>query len=556
MSFIDPTDMSIRTLLMPAQTAYKVPLYQRPYAWKEEQWQDLIDDVKGLNDQELFLGSIVVVPQGKHHAGVNYFEVVDGQQRLTTLLIWFSAIRDLELEKGNEKKANYIDETFLFSKEFERNEPISIPKITLGLRDNIAFVKILKRQKNAQENLITDCYKFFKKQTYDSDLMDRLLDNIYLIHINAMSYVNAFRLFETLNDRGLELSAIDLIKNFILMHLTSENAKEEIINQTIENWNEIYQKLGKSDPVQFLRRYTMSNYKGKITETRLYETIKTKVQDLEVGDLVEFVKDINYKASIYEKIISESFGDEKVNNALSNLAMVEVGPSYILLMKLFAFLEEGKCQKPQIIEVLRMVETFHIRSGICGKTTSKLDQIYNELSNEISESNLNNLVNLVNERFTKELKLEADNISFERSFKTRSLKPSELRSKYILWKLSDPTGETIPDLSVIQTEHIMPQTLSPEWYSYLGLKTGKNNEEIKSIWEEYLNRIGNLAIIKNEWNARDSNKLFEVKKMDYMKSEFASTSDLASLDMWSFNEIDERSNELCQKALEKWSWKF
>lgn len=549
--------MTVRKLLEPAQTAYKVPIYQRPYAWQEDQWREFIDDVKSLTlGQDLFLGSIVVVPQDLHRAGVNYFEVVDGQQRLATLLIWFSAIRDTEVEKGNGAFADHINKTFLFSREFEGNMEKLIPKLTLGNHDNNTFLKILEHEEGVQDDLLSQCYSFFKKHACEYSLIDTLLDNVYIIHINAMNHFNAFRLFETLNDRGLELSAVDLIKNFILMRLTSQNAKSQNIDQTIQNWNEMYQKIGNNEPVKFLRRYTMSRYKGKIAETKLYETIKSKVQNFSIDQILDFVKDINSKASIYRKVIDNGFNSLEINTALSHLAMVEVGPSYTLLMKLFSFFEDDKLQKSQMMEVLQLIETFHVRWGICGQATSALDQIYNDISNDIKNDNIDQCIKLVRERFTKELKAGADDFTFERSFKTRSFRSSELRTKYILWKLSDPTGETIPDINIIETEHIMPQTLSEDWYVYLIEKTRKTRDEIGLMWEENLNRIGNLTIMKGDWNARNSNKLFEVKKSNYINSEFTVTSELSSLSEWTFDGIEERSAVLSHKALAKWLWKF
>ena len=557
MPFIESLDFTLRRMLEPSQTAYKVPQYQRPYAWQEDQWEDLLDDVESLmTGQELFLGSVVVIPKDKHRAGINYFEVVDGQQRLATLLIWFSAIRDSEIERGNQSFAEYIDTTFLFIKEFVGDAWKSIPKLTLGEPDNDTFLKILNRQNVNQKDLIFECYNFFRKKASKSDLLNILLDRIFVIHINAMDNFNAFRLFETLNDRGLELSAVDLIKNFILMRLTSQGAKDDIVNQTIHNWNEMYQKIGNDEPVKFIRRYTMSRYKGKVAETKLYETIKTKTQNFSIDQIVDFVRDINSKASIYKKIINKEFYDQDINRSLSHLSMIEVGPSYTLLMKLFSFYEEGKIQKSKIIEVLDMIETFHIRWGICGQATAALDQIYSDISSDIGEGNSVDFVRLVRERFTKELKSGAEDITFERNFKNRSFRTSELRTKYILWKLSDPTGETIPDINSIETEHIMPQTLSKEWYDYLIDNLKKSPEEIKVMLEENLNRIGNLTIMKDAWNTRDSNKLFDIKKSDYQNSEFVATKNLANFGKWTFDEIEKRSTLFSKKALEKWPWKF
>ena len=98
-----------------------------------------------------------------------------------------------------------------------------------------------------------------------------ILNNISIVHINAFNHFNAFRLFETLNDRGLELSAADLIKNFLLMKVSKD---EEALNDVINQWNEMYDKVRDREPVKFIRRYFLANYKGKISESRLYEEVR------------------------------------------------------------------------------------------------------------------------------------------------------------------------------------------------------------------------------------------------------------------------------------------
>lgn len=218
MAFIDAKEVKFQVMLSNTQEAYKVPLYQRPYAWTKDQWEDLLEDIMELeNDSIHFLGSIVVVPEGEHRLGVNYFQVVDGQQRIATLLIWLSAIRDMAKENNNDELAKYLTETFLFAKEWERGKQRQIPKLKLGGLDDDAFQKVLDGNSKEGKHLIFECYRYFKNKTQDVNLWQKLLNNISVIHINAFNHFNAFRLFETLNDRGLELSAADLIKNFLLM---------------------------------------------------------------------------------------------------------------------------------------------------------------------------------------------------------------------------------------------------------------------------------------------------------------------------------------------------
>jgi len=162
---------------------------------------------------------------------------------------------------------------------------------------------------------------------------------------------------------------------------------------------------------------------------------------------------------------------------------------------------------------------------------------------------------IIKNKLLQEIKNNADDEIFRRNFSQRAFKPNETRTKYILWKLSKPTGETALNIREIQTEHVMPQKLSNEWIEYLKRKTSKTEEEIRALHRENLNRIGNLTIIKGEWNISMSNRLFSEKKEDYRKSEFQITKELSNHDEWTFKKIDERSKQLAEEACKIWSLK-
>jgi len=138
---LEASEYDVMKLLTESQSAYKVPLYQRPYAWNEDQWADLYDDISSLeNDESHFLGSFVIVEDSKKKKGVNYYQIVDGQQRFATILIWLSAIRDIALE-NNEPLAKQIDNKYLFVSWIEDGNEIKIPKIQLGDLDRDAFLE-------------------------------------------------------------------------------------------------------------------------------------------------------------------------------------------------------------------------------------------------------------------------------------------------------------------------------------------------------------------------------------------------------------------------------
>lgn len=405
--------------------------------------------------------------------------------------------------------ADYLTETFLFARELESGRQRKIPKLQLGQLDNDAFQRVLEGKSKDYNHLIFECYKYFKNKTNNEKMWQILLNNVSIVHINAFNHFNAFRLFETLNDRGLELSAADLIKNFLLMKVSS---KEEIFNDTISQWNEMYEKVRDKEPVKFIRRYMLSNYKGKISESRLYEEVRKKLENKNPKKIHDFVKDLNDNAIVYKKIFECSFSQDKINKKLRELHLVEVAPSFTLLLKIMPHLENKKISKEDILEIMEMIESFHIRWGVCRQSTSRLDQIYNDICMELKNKQPQEFKIIIKDKLLQEIKNNADDEIFKRNFSQRDFKPNETRTKYILWKLSKPTGETALNIREIQTEHVMPQTLSNEWIEYLKKKTSKTEEEIRALHRENLNRIGNLTIIKGEWNVSMSNRVFSEKK--------------------------------------------
>ncbi len=255
-----------------------------------------------------------------------------------------------------------------------------------------------------------------------------------------MNYFNAFRLFETLNDRGLELSAADLIKNFLLMKVST---RQDLFNEAISKWNEMYEKIRDKEPVKFIRRYFLANYRGKIYEARLYEEVRKKLEGTKVEDILNFTKALTLSATIYQKIYEANFSYERINETLQQLHMIEVAPSFTLLLKVLPFLEENKISENEMSQAMKMIEIFHIRWGICGQATSRLDQIYNNICLGLSEKQPHEFVNYIKENLTNEIKNNVDDEVFKINFVSRNFKSTDTRTKYISWKLSNPTGETI-----------------------------------------------------------------------------------------------------------------
>lgn len=551
MSFIDANEISLQKLLNQPTEVFKLPLYQRPYAWTKDQWADLLEDILSLpKDDSHFFGAIVVVPTQEPDQGIKSFYVIDGQQRLATILIWLSAIRD-KMKERNDGLAKFINESFLSSNTFWEGKIISFPKFELGEYDNKHLKNILEGNIKEEEHPIYKCYEFYKNAKYSDDIWTIILNNIFIVHINAHNYFNAFKLFETLNDRGLELSAADLIKNYILMNTS---ANKDIFNNCIYEWEEMYQKIRDKSPVKFIRRYMLANYKGKFSESNLYKHVRSRLENNIPDQYLHFAKELNFSSSIYKKIFDSSFNDYKINKKLDELKIVEVSPSFTLLIKIMPLYEENKISRDDTLKILKLIETFHIRWGICGQSTGRLDQIYNEICEGLMQKSSEECLKYIEGKLSRYVKENVDDEIFKRNFASRNFKSGEQRTKYILWKLSKPSGEQILDINEIETEHIMPQTLSEQWIDDLQKQTGKDKNQIMALHEEVLNKIGNLTIIKEAWNRSMSNRMFSFKQTDYRKSEFSITWGLKDNNKWIFNDIESRSKRFSEEAVKIWKW--
>jgi len=298
----------------------------------------------------------------------------------------------------------------------------------------------------------------------------------------------------------------------------------------------------------------LANYKGKFSESNLYKHVRSRLENNIPDQYLHFAKELNFSSSIYKKIFDSSFNDYKINKKLDELKIVEVSPSFTLLIKIMPLYEENKISRYDTLKILKLIETFHIRWGICGQSTGRLDQIYNEICDGLNQKSSEEHFKYIEGKLSRYVKENVDDEIFKRNFASRNFIPGEQRTKYILWKLFDPTGETILDINEIETEHIMPQTISEQWIDCLQNQTGKDKNQIIALHEEMINKIGNLTIIKEAWNRSMSNRMFLQKKIDYRKSNLPINEELKDKEKWVFDDIESRSKDFSEKAVEIWKW--
>ena len=559
---INATESTIESILTRPKT-FKVPDYQRSYSWNEEQWEDLWYDVQEISKNEShFMGSIVVI-QKQDIKERGWMEVIDGQQRLTTISIILSIMRDYYRTEGDENKhSETIESNYLWQRNLEGEK---IPNLTLSNFDEEDFVNILEgRYSDLSQSQLKEAYEYFKENINRleveevDELRKKILTSLSVVLIGCENEDAAFRLFETLNDRGMDLSAIDLMKN----HLFKIANKDGDLDypEIKDTWEDLMEDVvhEMDNPDRFFRHYMMSSplyeISDSISQYKLYDKFRdtlSDIQEREDVNVTDYIKDmqevsqtyINIKACDIKKFDRNE--ERRINERLENLSAVGAVQPRTLLLRIFREYESPN----QILRLVRMLETFELRRRIVGYSRgSPLDEIYATLCSEAfdKEDSVGNIRNKLIEKCP-------DDDEFETSISTSSFSNNDM-TKYILEMLEmqyySEGGKNVSNRGSVEIEHIAPKkAFSAKKYSAWASYLNCNEEDFESDRD----KIGNLLLLESSYNSSASNKPFEQKKSYYEDSEFKMAESVLNYKEWKVEQIRERTQELARAATKVWS---
>lgn len=538
---------------------FKVPEYQRSYAWEKENVQSMLSDINDAinsKEKEYFLGSIVVTgPQHQYH------EVVDGQQRMATICLIITKIKNHFLSIGETQVANNIKSDYLLG--IDRRTKEKEPKLTLNEIDNDLFQEMLDcqneidykhYQKPSHQRLI-DAYAIIS--AYFDELMrisedpedklhcwlDYLEQNAKIITVTAPDDSNAFVIFETLNDRGLELAISDLLKNY-LFHKSGDRLQE-----TKNRWLSMVATLESATEnpniVTYLRHFSMSKW-GLIREKELYGLIKKKINSK--AKAISFSNELLVYAKVYSALLNHdneywNTFNTKVResiNALNILGMTQVRPLLLAILEKF-----DTKNASTIIQLLVSVSVRFQISGTVG--SGPLEKIYSETAKLVAEG----AITTPNDIIMAFTTLPTDD-QFKQSFSIATISKPALARYYlrILEEASsrDEGREMVPnrDVDRVNLEHILPLTPSDDWMSIW------TNEDIKI----YQKRLGNLALMSSRANSSAGNDDFPTKLAQYSVSKFKLTKMVSENATWTKTNIELRQIHMAELALKAWPIKI
>lgn len=535
----------------------EIPIYQRTYSWTREQCDQLWGDIVRAAGETVgahFIGSIVYIDTGIYVVtGSNRIEVIDGQQRLTTVsLILLALAHALDAEdEQSVAAAHRIVKDYLLQDDDEDAGVEARYKLLLTKGDRDTFMRLVDRRETVpgEAPRLIDTYNFFVDQLRRTTLpltsVLRGIEKLLIVDIALeREHDNPQLIFESLNSTGLDLSQADLIRNYVLMGLPS---KEQAQIYTT-SWFPLEQSFPADQPElfdRFMRDYLTMKTSQIPRIDRVYETFKTLDggQGLSRADLVA---DAYAHSKNWVTLAFNRTDDVALRSALTDLNQLKVDVAYPFLLDALHQHENGGLSNDELVEVIRLVESYVFRRAITGIPTNILNKTFAALPSEIDETDY--LASLRAVLMLKEsyARMPSDE-EVKGAFVVKDVYNFRSRN-YLLRKLENVNHKEPIDIDGYTIEHVMPQNpdLSPEWQEDLGT-------DWKAVQERWLHTIGNLTL--TGYNPELSDKPFAEKltmKGGFRDSHLRLNQYLSELSHWDEEEIQKRGELLADLALEIW----
>lgn len=555
--------------LLMGTKVFVVPQFQRHYKWKVSQWQELWDDIIDQyesddvqsghlsKDEGHFLGSLVLHPAPGPASTVSRYWVIDGQQRLSTLMVIIAAVRDLRVEIEPSWNPDAYTNMYL-ANQYNSDDP---HRLVLGANDRVDFVRTV--YEGMPSGQVGEAYKWFDKalrKRARSEKLDferfqnALLLRLLLVEINTSDEDNINQIFNTINHAGMRLSAIDLIRNHSFMQFGSEFA-EEVFEST---WKPLEDSLGEELLSQYLWAQLVRK-NPKATQRDLYgpfqshllataRRMQSSVSDATLWELRRLRDEVDLflAATDSSRTLRSDLPDE-LQEVLLDLQ--EWGSqTYIpVALEVLGRFTTGRVEIRDATQALKLVLSYLVRRGLAGIPSNNLNRILSSIPNAIPDTP--DVAAAVSRELMSSGKYwPRDREVAERAVSTPiylTLQPRQV--KFVLAELNDAERSTEPvkrtDLTV---EHIMPRELTAQWLEMLEL-----NGVGVEIAETRTHVLGNLTLtgVNSELARRPPREKVDILS----RSNLPLNRDFPPSSTWTPDQIDRRSTDLVHRALAIWA---
>lgn len=536
---------------------YIIPVYQRIYSWEIEEckrlWFDIVDMQK-KNKNGHFVGSIVSITENDFPSDMSKFTIIDGQQRITTLMLLLLALRDYAFIHREEKSINWkkINNSFLKNPDEDDDSQY---KLLLTETDKDILISLIEKRpidENLNSRLISNYNYFFSNiKNMDLSLQDiyEAIGKLQIVNINLDRTSDEPQvIFESLNSTGKELSESDLIRNFVLMGL--DNKQQKDIYKNI--WRPMEQLFRYEKQTLLMDRFFRDYLTMKLSRIpkldKIYEEFKMYTNNCEFSTLEDLCKDLYMYARYYTNMIFEQGTNKNLINLYKEIKYLKMEVAFPFLLKIHYDFERNLINEDELVSIIKLCISYVFRRNICDIPTNSLNKTFATLKNEI---NVDDYINSIKAFFIlkDDYKIFPNDEKFSSALKVKDIYHMRIRN-YILSSLENFNNKAPINIENYTIEHIMPQTknLSNVWKKELG----KNYETVQ---KKYLHTIGNLTL--TAYNSEMSNKSFS-EKMEmnggFKESALRLNSYVVKQNEWNEKIIKERASILVEKALLIWKY--
>ncbi len=538
-------------------TIFSIPVYQRNYTWKEENCKKLLQDIINIsqNKKTHFMGSITYIlryiDDEKSLRKLQEFVIIDGQQRVTTIMLLLKAI---ETKIPNEEIKKEIDGLLNLSRQKLCLKPIK--------SDKEAFDLVMQNRSHEIQGVshIRNSYKFFTKELDNYISKGYRIEEIYGAFLRLKIVAIGLELgeddpqvvFESINATGVRLEGLDLIRNYLMMGENSDN-QNRLYNTywvPLEDW------LGERDLNDFIKTYLRIYLEKKLSEREreVYYALKDHHRDNFSDDKQGLMSDMREYGRIYQIFLDRDHyflhrGDPQqlanLRLCVKDLVKIKFGVAKPFILRCARDFEEGKLDYENFCEILQILISYFVHRSVCGDPapvlTGVLYSLYRKLENVSADALKRYLGKSVGQAaFPNDDKIKA-------AFLVRNAYAANQVCKFILLEIEKLSNAEPPKEENLEVEHFYPKTPTQEWRDRVG--------DYFTFEQDYLNNFGNLTL--SGQNQRLGNKSYEEKiaLMEEYSSLHLNDYFINNTHSWGIEEVKARSEYLadrfCQVGLFK-----
>ncbi len=551
------TQSTVNDFFALTSTIFSIPVYQRNYTWEEENCGKLLQDIINIsqNKKTHFMGSITYIlhwiDDEKSLRQLQEFVIIDGQQRVTTIMLLLKAIETKIQNEGIKKE---IDGLLNLSGQKLRLKPIK--------SDKEAFDLVMQNRSHEIQGVshIRNNYKFFTKELDNYISKGYRIEEIYGAFLRLKIVAIGLELgeddpqvvFESINATGVQLKGLDLIRNYLMMGENSDN-QNRLYNT---HWVPLEDWLGEKDLNDFILTYLRIYFEDKLKkeEREVYYALKDHHRDNFSDDIQGLMSDMREYGRIYQIFLDRDHyflhrGDPQqlanLRLRIKDLVKIKFGVAKPFILRCARDFEEGKLDYENFCEILQILISYFVRRSVCGDPTGVLNKVLYPLYRQLENVSADALKRYLGKGVGQAVFPNDDRI--KAAFLVRNAYAANQVCKFILLEIEKLSNAEPPKEENLEVEHFYPKTPTQEWRDRVG--------DYFTFEQDYLNNFGNLTL--SGQNQKLSNKSYEAKiaLMEEYSSLHLNDYFINNTHSWGIEEVKARSeylaNQFCQVGLFK-----